>query len=224
MTKETNCFAAVCLLLLMCSTACCYSVGPNHVQCVENQRMNCMRCICRRGQLNCYFDRTLCVRPRPVPKPQSCTLEGRVIEHGSSSLASSCEKTCYCNNGELQCDRLICPESKPCHQGQAPVKIDIPGECCPSFTCEATSGEDGSQGLLIPILPDQDGSGIVTTPDQDDSQGSEDDSQGSATITIPDQDDSKSLLFGSPIISVKESSFHMDPQGIYSNRYNHAIT
>lgn len=109
----------------------CESFQPQpRGRCVADKRVGCMRCRCIRRRFNCRFDPTLC-RPASLQStaPQSCLLDGTVIEHGSRSEDDSCKLSCYCNNGELECKPLICPYSE-CPKGELPVLEFVPGQCC----------------------------------------------------------------------------------------------
>ncbi|XP_065557879.1 uncharacterized protein LOC136025816 isoform X2 [Artemia franciscana] len=72
--------------------------------------------------------------------PGSCFVEGEVYENFSPVPTNDSCRSCFCINSQLECITPVC--SRPPELGCRLVKVNVPGECCPSWKC--LHGESGS--------------------------------------------------------------------------------
>jgi len=76
-----------------------------------------------------------------------CRINGRLISLGEPVIGvarSSCE-TCFCINGQVRCDKVICPPIRAqISPNCGPVYSE--GHCCPtSYNCTSTSSNGTSR-------------------------------------------------------------------------------
>lgn len=74
--------------------------------------------------------------------PVDCRINGRLISLGEPVIGvarSSCE-TCFCINGQVRCDKVICPPIRAqISPNCGPVYSE--GHCCPtSYNCTSNNG------------------------------------------------------------------------------------
>ncbi|KAF2362773.1 VWFC domain [Trinorchestia longiramus] len=76
-----------------------------------------------------------------------CVVDEVVYSDGSSApVTNSCQESCFCSEGAVQCEQKACPPTPPAFFKCTQVET---GDCCPSYECASPSTNDTSVGCEV---------------------------------------------------------------------------
>jgi len=99
----------------------------------------------------------------------TCMIDGVVYLNASSvPIQDKCDDLCFCNAGEIVCEKKICPEAAK-NPGLICEDVYVEGECCPSHNCvegdEDYDLDTGSQTITTMSPDDYDEDSTTVEPE-----------------------------------------------------------
>jgi len=82
-----------------------------------------------------------------------CTYNGVEYLEGEEVFTQRRCSECSCRNGEIRCEKVVCPDNPP-RDGCRPVTR--PDKCCPEYVCQDDTGLSGLNGGSLPRNVDLD--------------------------------------------------------------------